>query len=91
MRAVTPALFHFNLLTHSAVLVSTDNTTVVSYINREGGTRSANLWAETQELFQVVLSRQWTPQGGTHTGTSQCDSGPPIQGPTEWSLHPAVV
>ena len=77
MRAVRLVLLNFNLHSHSAVLVSTDSTIVVSYINKEGGTWSASLWTETQELFQVVLSRQWTPQGGTHTGT--------------WSLHLTVV
>ena len=60
MRAVKLALLHFNLQALSIVLVSTDNTTVVAYINKEGGTRSTSLWDETQELFQVVMSHQWT-------------------------------
>ena len=34
------------------VLVRCDNTSAVSYINRQGGTRSLTLWSMTWDLFQ---------------------------------------
>ena len=35
---------------HSCILISTDNTTVVSYINKEGGTHSPNQCIEVWEI-----------------------------------------
>ena len=37
MRAVKLALFRFHIPPHSSVLVATDNTTVVTYMNKVGG------------------------------------------------------
>ena len=95
MRAVKLALLHFNLQALSIVLVSTDNTTVVAYINKEGGTRSTSLWDETQELFQVVMSHQWTLKAvhipGRLNVIADLLSRDNQILPTEWSLHPAVV
>ena len=38
---------------HSCVMISTDNTTVVSYINKQGGTHSPNLCIE---VWNIILS-----------------------------------
>ena len=38
---------------HSCVMISNDNTTVVSYINRQGGTHSPNLCIEVWKILGV--------------------------------------
>ena len=38
---------------HSCVMISTDNTTVVSYINKQGGTHSLDLFVEVWEIFNI--------------------------------------
>ena len=40
---------------HSCVMISTDNTTVVSYINKQGGTHSPNLCVEVWEILHWCL------------------------------------
>ena len=40
---------------HSCVMISIDNTTVVSYINKEGGTHSPNLCVEVWKFLQWCL------------------------------------
>ena len=40
---------------HSCVMISTDNTTVVSYINKQGGTHSSNLCLEVWKILQWYL------------------------------------
>ena len=52
MIAVQNVLSHFiHQLSHKDVLVMSDNTTVVSYINRQGGTRSHSLL----QIVRVML------------------------------------
>ena len=40
---------------HSCVMISTHNTTVVSYINKQGGTHSPNLCTEVWKILQWCL------------------------------------
>ena len=40
---------------HSCVMISTDNTTVVLYINKQGGTHSPNLCMEVWEILLWCL------------------------------------
>ena len=40
---------------HSCVMISSDNTTVVSYINKQGGTHSPNLCEEVWKILQWCL------------------------------------
>ena len=40
---------------YSCIMISTDNTTVVSYINKQGGTHSPNLCVEVWEILNVCL------------------------------------
>ena len=56
MRAVRIALSQLNIPPLSNVLVATDNTTVVPYTNKVGGTRSWSLWMETETFFFVVVT-----------------------------------
>ena len=40
---------------HSCIMISTDNTTVVSYINKQGSTHSPNLYVEVWEILNWCL------------------------------------
>ena len=40
---------------HSCIMISADNTTVVSYINKQGGTHSPNLCVEVWEILNWCL------------------------------------
>ena len=42
---------------HSCIMTSTDNTTVVSYINKQGGTRSPNQCIEVWEILHWCLEQ----------------------------------
>ena len=42
---------------HSCVMISTDNTTVVSYINKQGGTHSPNLCVEVWEIHNFCQAQ----------------------------------
>ncbi len=80
---------------NKTVLVTTDNTTVVAYINRQGGTRSHTMltvtkrlfaWAETHET-QIICRHipgrlNVIADGLSRTGQVK---------PTEWKLEPRIV
>ena len=68
MLAVRNALQHFRAqLVGQAVLVHSDNATVVAYINHQGGTRSARLCALAWDLIHwcirqgIALSAVYIP------------------------------
>ena len=42
---------------HSCIMISTDNTTVVSYINKQGGTHSPNLCVEVWKILNWCLEQ----------------------------------
>ena len=53
MRAIQYALYNFkDRVRGQTVLAKSDNLTVVSYINKEGGTRSKNLCYLTLEILE---------------------------------------
>ncbi|XP_068094587.1 uncharacterized protein [Hyperolius riggenbachi] len=59
LEAVRLALEHFSsFLQMKHVLIQTDNSSVVAYLNRQGGTRSASLWSQTQRIMS--WAEQWT-------------------------------
>ena len=61
LKAVFLALKEFqNLCSNKIVLVATDNTTVGSYINKEGGMRSGPLWALLWRILTWCTRRQVT-------------------------------
>ena len=95
MRAVRMALQGMGLKAHQFVLVSTDNTSVVSYINRQGGTRSLSLWRETIRLFQFLQRLSVTIRavhipGRLNVIADMLSREGQIL-PTEWSLNQSVV
>ena len=96
LKAVTCALQHWApLLQGHQVMIATDNSTVVSYINKQGGTHSASLLRLTVELFLwlesqgIVVRARHIP--GCMNVIADHLSRPNQSIPTEWSLHPEIV
>ena len=96
LKAVTCALQHrAPLLQGHQVMVATDNSTVVSYINKQGGTRSTSLLRLTIELFlwlesqDIIVRARHIP--GCLNVIADHLSRPNQPIPTEWSLHPEIV
>ena len=95
MRAITLTLQRLPLSPGDSILAATDNTTVVAYINKQGGTHSRSLWNETVALFDLVMSLRvsiWAKHipGRLNVIADQLSRQGQIL-PTEWSLHPDVV
>ena len=92
LKAVLLALKRFqHLVQGKVVLVATDNTTVVAYINKEGGMRSGSLCTLLWRLLcwcnlrQVVLKARHIPGCLNVIADKLSRLGQIIQ--TEWSLH----
>ena len=80
LKAVFLALKEFqDLCVGKIVLVATDNTTVVAYINKEGGMRSGPLCALLWRILTWCSQRQVTLKARHIPGPSECDSGQAIQ------------
>ena len=95
LKAVFLALKEFqDLCTGNIVLVATDNTTVVAYINKEGGMRSGPLCALLWRILTWCTKRQVTLKAGHIPGHLNVIAdklsrlGQTIQ--TEWSLLPEI-
>ena len=95
LKAVLLALKWFERLCYNqVVLVCTDNTTVVSYINKEGGMRSGSLCALLWRLMlwcnqrQIVLRARHIPGHLNVIADKLSRLNQVIQ--TEWSLLPEV-
>ena len=95
LKAVFLALKDFQTLVfNKTVLVATDNTTVVAYINKEGGMKSGSLCALLWRILSCCTRQQVTLRACHIPGRLNVIAdklsrlGQTIQ--TEWSLHPAV-
>ena len=95
LKAVFLALKEFqDLCVDKIVLVATDNTTVVAYINKEGGMRSGPLCALLWRILtwcsqrQVTLKARHIPGHLNVIADKLSRLGQTIQ--TEWSLFPGV-
>ena len=95
LKAVFLALQEFqDLCTRKMVLFSTDKTTVVSYINKEGGMRSGPLCALLWRILawctrkQVTLKARHIPGRLNVVADKLSRLGQAIQ--TEWSLLPEI-
>ena len=95
LKAVCLALKEFqDLCLDKIVLLATDNTTVVSYINKEGGMRSGPLCALLWRILtwctrkQVTLKAQHITDQLNVVADKLSRPGQTIQ--TEWSLLPEV-
>ncbi|KAK9957701.1 hypothetical protein ABG768_011924, partial [Culter alburnus] len=89
------ALKHFvQFLKNHHVLIRSDNTTAVAYINRQGGTRSPQLHSLAQKLIGWGVKhfhslRATHVPGIMNVGADLLSRGNPLYG--EWTLHPQVV
>ncbi|XP_075307052.1 uncharacterized protein LOC142368762 [Odontesthes bonariensis] len=95
LSAVFLSLKHFlpSLMGHH-VLVRTDNTTTVAYINRQGGLRSRQLHMLARRLIlwscgRLLSLRATHVPGVLNTGADLLSRGAPVYG--EWTLHPEIV
>ena len=95
LKAVFLALKEFqNLCVDKIVLIATDNTTVVAYINKEGGMRSGPLCALLWRILtwcsqrQVTLKARHIPGRLNVIADKLSRLGQTIQ--TEWSLLPEI-
>ena len=98
LKAVFLALKEFQYLClNNIVLIATDNTTVVAYINKEGGMKSDPLcallwriptWCARRVRRQVTLKARHIPGRLNVIADKLSRLGQTIQ--TEWSLHPEV-
>ncbi|XP_076746637.1 uncharacterized protein LOC112431703 [Maylandia zebra] len=93
--AVFLALKRFRpVLQGQHVLVRTDNSTVVSYINRQGGTRSLPLLQLSRSLLlwcsvHFLTLRATHVPGHLNLGPDLLSRGGPLV--REWRLHPSIV
>ena len=95
LKAVFLALRKFQSLCQSnVVLIATDNTTVVAYVNKEGGMRSGPLCGLLWRIMtwctknQVTLGARHIPGRLNVVADKLSRLGQIIQ--TEWSLHPQI-
>ena len=95
-RAVWLALatLHGNLR-NTSILLSTDNTTTMAYINREGGTKSPAMYYVTRDLLLWCHSRGIRLKAvhilGSMNVMADLLSRDARTINTEWSLHPQVT
>lgn len=95
MRAVINSLIALQPQERTLILVASDNRTVVSYVNRMGGTKSWSMMEETYDLFSLCIQKDWRIRARYIPGHLNCiadqlsRTGQPL--PTEWSLNPLAL
>ena len=92
LKAVSLALRSFkDQCQNQTVLVATDNSTVVAYIDKQGGTHSAEMCTLLWKIMTWCHHYHITHKSQTHSRVSECDGRPPARSnqvqSTEWSLH----
>lgn len=96
LKTVVLALQAFHSDVHNqTILLATDNTTVVAYINNQGGTRSRSLMVLVWELFQWCLAHNCQLRarhipGRLNVLADQLSRDHQVIS-TEWSLSPSVT
>ena len=96
LKAVILALHHWlNVLQGHQVMIASNNTTVVSYINKQRGTHSHTLLHLVVDLFILLQTRdiairaRHIPRCLNVIADRLSRPNQPIT--TEWSLHPEIV
>jgi len=83
------------LITGKKVLVQSDNSTVVAYLNKQGGTRSPTLCLHTLQFLEWCQQRRISVQASHIAGVENILADDLSRGrlgsPTEWTLNPQVV
>ena len=95
MRSITNTINAFaEELRNEVVMVATDNSTVVNYINKEGGTRSFSLEEEPIKLFEITMALNVHLRARHIAGSLNLVAGTLSREgkglPTEWSLNESV-
>lgn len=92
MKAVYLTLLAFRFsLQHHRVKIQSDNSTTVSYINKQGGTRSRRLLKIAQDIWEVASTHNMTIRAAHLAGKSNLRADALSRMKTtdsEWSLHP---
>ena len=97
MKAVQQALIHFrHILLGKKVLLRCDNSTVVSHINKQGGTKSFHLCCLTWEIFQWAVKNKVSLRAAHIPGKRNVLADDLSRGRkgvklTEWSLDQEIV
>ena len=81
-------------LRNQCVLVRSDNTTVIQYICRQGGTRSPQLCYKTWELWQLAIKNNIILKAAHIAGKLNIlpdQLSRVVVRPTEWTLNNAVL
>ncbi|VDI09965.1 Hypothetical predicted protein [Mytilus galloprovincialis] len=95
MKAVYLTMKHFiSLLTNKCVLIRSDNTSVVQYINRQGGTKSTSLCLLTWELWQMAIQNKIVLKAAHIMGKKNvlADQLSRVKiRQTEWTLNKTIV
>lgn len=95
LRAVTLTLRELKPPPQVHILVHTDNSTVMAYVNKQGGVKSWQMWQETNTLLQLAEENQWLLSAKHVPGHLNVLADllsrrhQVIQ--TEWQLHKEVV
>ena len=91
MEAVFLTMKHFlTQIKDQAVLIRSDNTTVVQYINKQGGTKSPQLCYQVWDLWNMAIQNNIQLKAGKLNILTDQLSRTKIL-PTEWSLNSRVV
>ena len=98
-KVVVCALQHWApMLRRHQIMIATDNSTVVSYINKQGGTHSPTLlrlkvelllWLDMLEAQNIIVRARHIPGCLNVIADHLSRPNQPIS--TEWSLHPESV
>ena len=95
MKAILLALKEFqHILSNSSVMIATDSSSVVAYLQRESGTHSPTLCMEVWEILVwchengISLSVRHIPGRTNILADRLSRSGKPIS--TEWSLNQSI-
>ena len=64
---------------NQTVLVAIDNSTVVAYINKHGGTHSAEICTQLWKIMTWCHHYQITLKTRAHSRVSDCDGKPSVQ------------
>ena len=95
MRAVLLSLRHFQeVIQRQSLLIATDNTTVVAYLQNQGGTHSFSLYLLCREIMllcdslHTVLTVRHIPGNQNLIADALYRFRVPVN--TEWELHPGI-
>ena len=95
LEAVIRSVKHFlPRLKGQCVLIRSDNTTVVQYINKQGGTKSSILCQKAQELWQIFIQNQIEAKSAHIVGSENVladQLSRTLIKETEWSLNQSIL